>query len=109
MNVMIKKAIWILLAVSVLAFVLGSTVRADERNKQSVPLADASKALVPAIAIDVTSFSLTDLETVPMVAVPPAEDRDPAIAAVIQTRSLPNVAARVPAPATPGVMRRPVQ
>jgi hypothetical protein len=108
MNVMIKKAIWILLAVSVLACVLGSTVRADERNKQSVPLADASKALVPAIALDVTSLSLTDLETVPMVAVPPA-DRDPAIAAIIQTRSLPNVAARVPAPATPGVMRHPVR
>lgn len=106
---MIKKTIWILLAVSALAFVLGSsTVRADERNKPSVQLADASKALVPAIAIDATSLTLTDLETVPPVTAPPA-DRDPAITAVIQTRSLPNVAARVPAPGTSGVMRRPVR
>jgi BioD-like phosphotransacetylase family protein len=108
MSVMIKKTIWVLLAVAVLAFVLGTTVRADERNKQSVQLADASKAVVPAIAIDVTSLSLTDLETVPMAVMTPA-DRDAVITAVIQTRSLPNVAARVLAPGTPGVMRRLVQ
>jgi uncharacterized alpha/beta hydrolase family protein len=46
---MIKKTIWVLLAVAVLAFVLGTTVRADERNKQSAQFAEASKAVVPTI------------------------------------------------------------
>lgn len=50
---MIKKTIWVLLAVALLAFVLGTTVRADDRNR--------SKAVVPAIAVDVTALSLTDL------------------------------------------------
>lgn len=62
MSVMIKKTIWVLLAVAVLAFVLGTTVRADER--------DTPKAVAPAIAVDVTALSLTDLETVSMETVP---------------------------------------
>jgi hypothetical protein len=107
MSVMIKKTIWVLLAVAVLAFVLGTTVRADERNTKSLPLANASKAVVPAIAIDVTSLSLTDLETVPIVAVAP-DQADAAITAVIQTRPLPNIATRVSAVDTGGVMH-PVQ
>jgi hypothetical protein len=107
MNVMIKKTIWILVAVTVLAFILGTTVRTDERNKQSVQLVNASKAVVPAIAIDVTSLSLTDLETVPIVAVTP-DEKDAAIAAVIETRALPNVAALVSAVRTARVMH-PVQ
>ncbi|PYR92061.1 MAG: hypothetical protein DMF84_14900 [Acidobacteria bacterium] len=107
MSVMIKKTIWILVAVTVLAFVLATSVRADERNKNSVQLANASKAVVPAIAVDVTSLSLTDLETVPIVAVTP-DEKDAPIAAVIQTRALPNVVARVSATGTAGVTR-PVQ
>jgi hypothetical protein len=103
MSVMIKKTIWVLLAVAVFAFVLGITVRADERNKQSVQLAEASNAVVPAIAIDATRLSLSDLETLPIVAVTPSE-KDAAIAAVIQTRALPNVAALVSAVRTARVM-----
>jgi hypothetical protein len=98
MTVMIKKTIWILVAVTVLAFALGTTVRGDERNKGS------SKAVVPAIAVDVTSLTLTDLETVPIVAVTP-DQWDPAITAVIPTRLLPNVVARVSAVDSPGVVR----
>lgn len=97
---MIKKTIWILLAVSVLAFV-GTTVRADERNKQSKELANAPKAVVPPIAIDVMDLSLTDLETVPIVAVTP--DEKDAITAVIRSRPLPNIAALVSAVGPAGV------
>jgi hypothetical protein len=93
MSVMIKKTIWILLAVTVLAFVLRTTVRADDRNKTSV---------VPAIAIDVTSLSLTDLESVPIVPVT-RDESGAAMTAVIRSRPLPNVAARVSAMGTAGV------
>lgn len=132
---MIKKTIWILVAVTVLAFVLGTTVRADEWNKKSAArgdssidrhiaqisdtqafvysksrpsqLAKASNAVVPAIAIDITSLSLADLQTVPIVAVTP-DEKHAATAAVIQARALPNVAARVSAMGTAGVFQ-PVQ
>jgi hypothetical protein len=103
MSVMIKKTIWVLLAVAVLAFVLGTTVRTEERNTKSLRLANASKAVVPAIAIDVTTLSLIDLETVPIVAVTP-DQTDAAIAAVIQARLLPNIATRVSAVDPGGVM-----
>jgi hypothetical protein len=106
MSVMIKKTIWILVAVTMLAFVLRTTVRADERSKHSGQAAEASKAVVPAIATDATSLSLTDLETVPIVAVTP--DAKDAITAVIKSRSLPNIAARVSAVAPVGVVH-PVQ
>ena len=105
MSVMIKKTMWILVAVTVLAFVLATTVRADERNRQSAQLAKASKAVVPAIATDVTSLSLADLQTVTIVAVTP-DDKDTTITAVIQSRALPNVAARVSATGTAAVFRR---
>jgi hypothetical protein len=105
MSVMIKNTIWILLAVSVLGFV-GSTVRADERNRQSKQSANASKAVVPPIAIDVMDLRLTDLETVPIVAVTP--DEKDAITAVIKSRPLPNIAARVSAVGPAGVLH-PVQ
>jgi hypothetical protein len=105
MSVMIKKTIWVLLAVAVLAFVLGTTVRADERNKQSAQFAEASKAVVPTIAIDVTRLSLTDLKTVPIVTVT-SDQTHAAITAVIQTRPLPNIATRVSAVDTGGVMLR---
>jgi hypothetical protein len=95
MSVMIKKTIWILLAVTVLAFVLGTTVRADDRNKTSV---------VPAIAIDVTGLSLTDLERVPIVPITPGES-GAAMPAVIRSRPLPNVATRVSATGTAGVIQ----
>jgi predicted metal-binding membrane protein len=98
MSVMIKKTMWILLAVTALAFALGTTVRADERK---------SNAVVPAIALDVTSLSLTDLQTVAIVAVAP-DQKDAPIAAVLQTRSLANVAARVSPVGAAGVMH-PVQ
>jgi hypothetical protein len=114
MSVMIKKTIWILVAVTMLAFVLGTTLRADERSKPSAQLAEASKSVVPAIAIvvpaiaiDETRLSLTDLETLPIVAVTP-DETDAAIAAVIQTRALPNVATLVSAVRTARVMH-PVQ
>jgi len=100
---MIKKTIWVLLAVAVLAFVLATTVRADEGNKKSLRLANASKAVVPAIAIDVTALSLTDLETVPIVGVTP-DQTDAAITAVIQTRLLPNISTRVSAVDPGGVI-----
>jgi hypothetical protein len=90
---MIKKTVWILLAVTVLAFALRTTVRADDRNKTSV---------VPAIAIDVTSLSLADLERVPIVPVT-RDESGAAITAVIRSRPLPNVGARVAAMGTTGV------
>lgn len=93
MRVMIKKTIWILLVVTVLAFVLRTTVRADERNKTPV---------VPAIAIDVTGLSLNDLERVQIVPMPPGES-GAARPAVIRSRPLPNVATRVSATGTAGV------
>jgi hypothetical protein len=101
---MIKKIMWTLMAVTVLAFALATTVRADELNRQSGQLANASEAVVPAIATDVTSLSLADLQTVTIVAAAP----DAAITAVIPSRALPNVAARVSATSTAGVFR-PVQ
>jgi hypothetical protein len=104
MSVMIKKTMWILAAVTVLAFVLATTVRADERKQQSAHLARASNAVVPAIATDVTSLSLADLQTVTIVAVTP-DDTDAAITGVIQSRALPNAAACVSAPGTAGVFR----
>ncbi len=99
---MIKKTIWVLLAVAVLAFVLGITVRADGRNKQSAQLAEASKAVVPTIPIDDTRFSLTDLKTVPILVTP--DQTEAPITAVLQTRPLPNIAVRVSAVDTGGVM-----
>ena len=93
MSVMIKKTIWILLVGTALAFVLRTTVRADERNKTPV---------VPAIAIDVTSLSLDDLERVQIVPMPPGEN-SAAMPAVIRSRPLPNVATRVSATGTAGV------
>jgi hypothetical protein len=107
MSIMIKKTIWILVAVTVLAFVLTTTVGAAERNRQSAQLANASTAVVPAIPADVTSLSLADLPTAPIAVVTP-DDGDAAIAAVLQSRALPNVAARVSAMRTAGLFH-PVQ